>query len=34
VDRVATEWRNAGRVTAAQQGAIVDVARRAERDLV
>jgi hypothetical protein len=34
VEQVATSWRSAGRVTAAEQGAIVQAARRAERDLV
>jgi len=33
VERVASEWRNAGRVTAAEQEAIVQAARRAEREL-
>jgi DUF1680 family protein len=34
VEQVATSWRNAGRVTTAEQGAIVQAARRAEKDLV
>ena len=33
VERVAAEWRTAGRLTAAEQSAIVQAARRAERDL-
>jgi hypothetical protein len=33
VERVATEWRTAERLTAADQSAIVQAARRAERDL-
>ena len=33
VDRTATEWRAAGRITPAEQSAIVQAARRAERDL-
>jgi DUF1680 family protein len=33
VERTATEWRTAGRLTAADQSAIVQAARRAERDL-
>jgi hypothetical protein len=33
VERVGTEWRTAGRLTAADQSAIVQAARRAEREL-
>jgi len=33
VDRVATEWSTAGRLTAAQQNDILQAARRAEREL-
>jgi len=33
VERVATEWSTAGRLTAAQQNDILQAARRAERDL-
>jgi hypothetical protein len=33
VERVATEWRSAGRLTDAEQSSIVQAARRAERDL-
>ena len=33
VERVAAEWRTAGRLTAAEQSDIVQAARRAERDL-
>jgi hypothetical protein len=33
VERTATEWSAAGRLTAAQQSAIVQAARRAEREL-
>ncbi|MES2176411.1 MAG: beta-L-arabinofuranosidase domain-containing protein [Gemmatimonadota bacterium] len=33
VERVATEWSAAGRLTAAEQRAVVQAARRAERDL-
>ncbi len=33
VERVATEWTTAGRTTAPDQAAIMDAARRAERDL-
>jgi len=33
VERVATEWRTAGRLTDAEQSSIVQAARRAERDL-
>ena len=33
VDRTATEWRSANRITPAEQGTIVQAARRAEQDL-
>jgi hypothetical protein len=33
VERTATEWRSAGRLTAADQTTIVRAARLAERDL-
>jgi DUF1680 family protein len=33
VERVATEWRNAGKLTAAEQATVVQAARRAEADL-
>ena len=33
VERVAAEWRTAGRLTAADESAVVQAARRAERDL-
>jgi len=33
VERVATEWRGAGRMSAADESAIVQAARRAEKDL-
>jgi hypothetical protein len=34
VERTASEWRSAGQLTDAEQSAIVEAARRAERDLV
>jgi hypothetical protein len=33
VERVATEWAGAGKLTATEQRTVVDAARRAEKDL-